>query len=461
MPSNAYYSTYTPPPQQDLNISPNVVLSCVVAGILLIYHTLGAVIHLPTPFDFLLYMASRLFGPGARETLQANFTARNSTFSLRNRAATLTGSGSGEGVIGGLWNVGNTCYQNSVLQALASLPALKPYLIAIDEGNTANALEDLIDSLNTVQIGARAETPVAAITRADGKGWGYNEQQDAQEFLQGLMGALEKEYTKVQQRRKEEKRVGLEGILLPARNGPEIVDEDDVPSPFEGLLAQRVGCLSCGYVEAIGMQPFTTLSLPIPRTITGDSTIEACLREFVALESITQVDCDKCTLLGYERDLEKILHKEGTPDSLRQTVTKRLEAVHAALESDNFSAKIPGFKKEKVSSTKTKQVMISRAPQILALHTNRSVFDMRTGMIAKNYAAIAFPINLNLGKIGVITTHERIITDPAKNMSPVISDGPEYELRAVVAHYGAHHNGHYITYRIWAGKWWKISDHEV
>ncbi|TGZ83257.1 cysteine proteinase [Ascodesmis nigricans] len=464
MPSNAYHNSYySPPPnQQDLNLSPSVVFSCVLAGVFLIYHALGSVLNLPTPFDLLLYMASHLFGPGARETLQANFTARNSAFSLRNMGSTLTGSGSGEGVVGGLWNVGNTCYQNSVLQALSSLPALKPYLVAIDEGDTANALQRLVDSLNTIQIGGRAETPAAAITRADGKGWGYNEQQDAQEFLQNLMTALEKEYVRVQKQRKEEKRVGLEGVLLPARNGPEITDEEDVPSPFEGLLAQRVGCLSCGYVEAIGMQPFTTLSLPIPRTILGDSTIEACLREFAGLEQITQVDCDKCTLLSYKAQLEKMLARDDTAEPLKQTITTRLSTINSALETDNFSVKVPGMNKSrKVSATKTKQVMISRAPKILALHTNRSVFDMHTGMIVKNYAKIEFPKTLDLGMVGVVTSHERLLIDPARNMSPPVEHGPQYELRSVVAHYGAHNNGHYITYRIWAGKWWKISDHEV
>src|SRR5690606_15209834 len=41
----------------------------------------------------------------------------------------------------------------------------------------------------------------------------------------------------------------------------------ELENPFEGLLAQRVGCLQCGYVEAIRMQTFTSLSLPMSSTV--------------------------------------------------------------------------------------------------------------------------------------------------------------------------------------------------
>lgn len=36
-----------------------------------------------------------------------------------------------------------------------------------------------------------------------------------------------------------------------------------------------------------------------------------------------------------------------------------------------------------------------------------------------------------------------------------------YDLKSVVAHYGGHHNGHYICYRKQRQQWFKISDHEV
>lgn len=36
-----------------------------------------------------------------------------------------------------------------------------------------------------------------------------------------------------------------------------------------------------------------------------------------------------------------------------------------------------------------------------------------------------------------------------------------YDLKSVVAHYGGHHNGHYVCYRKYRQQWFKISDHEV
>lgn len=89
----------------------------------------------------------------------------------------------------------------------------------------------------------------------------------------------------------------------------------------------------------------------------------------------------------------------------------------------------------------------------------------------KNHAPIGYPMRLDLGRIGVLTRFEDINLDPAVKMSPPVPEGEVegegkeseevFELRSVVCHFGGHHNGHYITYRKWAGKWWRISDHEV
>lgn len=465
MPSNSYHR---PPPhyQQDLSLSPSAVLTSVAAGLLLLYITLVSLYVLPSPVDLLLAMTSRFFGPAARETLQSNFTVRSSPLSRLARSSTLssTSASSSTGVPGGIWNTGNTCYQNSVLQALASLPHLTSYIDSITSGHTASALSSLISSLNTIQIGGYTQSLDTAISRADGKSWGYNEQQDAQEFLQRLLSILEKEHTRVAAERIESDRVGIEAALLPARLSPEPSDPADVPSPFEGLLAQRVGCLTCKYVESIGLSPFVTLSLPLPQH-RHQVTIQECLQAYVAMEHIPQVDCDKCTLLSHRQKLNSILANPSTPASLATTVKSRLASLEIAIEDDDFAAEIPGFnKRHKVSSTKTKQVMISRAPQILALHANRSVFDPMSGAVLKNHAPIVFPLRLDLGGLGVIARFENISVDPAVKMSPAEhqeGEGEVYELRSVVCHFGGHHNGHYITFRMWAGKWWRISDHDV
>ncbi|KAI5816676.1 hypothetical protein BZA77DRAFT_224261, partial [Pyronema omphalodes] len=442
----------------------------------ILYYLLSDLLRLPSGFELIARMAGVLFGPAAREKLQHVFST--SPRQVMSQVVRKPFGGKG-GSVGGLWNMGNTCYQNSVLQSLASLESLKPWLASIEDGVAAGALQDLVEELNEVTEKPRIKTASTAITQGSGgaKGWRFNEQQDAQEFLQGLMGVLEKEMAEVVKYNKEDNVIGLEGVL--DEKAPEVtVPEDSTTrSPFEGLLAQRVGCLNCGYVEGITLQPFTTLTLPIPSSWTV--TLEDCLSAFTAIEPIQGVDCDKCTLNAVQQRLKTLLTASEDPSAdpstaltpaIRETIVTRLAAINAALEEDNFTPKIPGVKLDgahKVSSTKTKQVMISRTPEILVLHTNRSTFDMNTGMMSKNHATVRFPATLNLSRF--ITSHENLSTDPGQPISVLkpVEDGDEeaqggfYGLKAIVTHYGGHHNGHYVAYRNWANRWWRISDHDV
>lgn len=164
---------------------------------------------------------------------------------------------------------------------MASLYHLKPYLASLvmsedeHELNPSGALMSLIASLNTLTPNPRASTPSAVIVHGtDSLGWSRNEQQDAQEFFQKLTGSLEKEVARFLDRRKRKSRMGLEGAVeCDVRRSVcqhPVLDSalgKGYRSPFEGLFAQRVGCLRCGYVEAISLQPFTSLSLSLPSSV--------------------------------------------------------------------------------------------------------------------------------------------------------------------------------------------------
>lgn len=94
---------------------------------------------------------------------------------------------------------------------------------------------------------------------------------------------------------------------------------------------------------------------------------------------------------------------------------------------------------------------------------NRSVFDEETGFQYKNYAAVHFPMLLDLGPwvVGsaVNEASKEVGSDVEQwTMNPRVSmvagggrpsriSGPIYELRAVIAHMGRHENGHYVCYR--------------
>lgn len=123
-----------------------------------------------------------------------------------------------------------------------------------------------------------------------------------------------------------------------------------------------------------------------------------------------------------------------------------------------------------MSVTKTKQTMLARTPKVLALHLNRSQFDINSGAILKNFAGVRVPLWMDIGAVGVVVGGRDWEVDPGKPISAPPENtesweagdkGTLYELKGLVAHYGGHQNGHYICYRKNWSWWWKISDEKV
>lgn len=465
------------------------------------------------------------------------------------RARTLSGintvfKGATNDNIPGLGNWDNSCYQNSVIQGLAALPSLSAFLDeAVSTGrkdhsrSTNYALKDIIAKLNDPKnAGKRFWTP------AELKSMSSWQQQDAQEYFSKVLDEVEKEVSR------DVKNKPVDGGLAKAVNyllerpsnsaqSEDITRRPDstsmsqsqsstsklpsfkpLPSeitslmfrnPLEGLLAQRVGCMQCGFVEGLSMIPFNCLTVPLGRQWMYD--IRSCLDDYTTLEPINGVECAKCTLLRNKEQLERLLSRPTLPpnggdrapqlpDALRKAAETRLSAVDCALEDEDFSestllkkCQIPA--KSRVTTTKSRQAVIARAPKSLVIHVNRSVFDEFTGVQRKNYADVRFPKQLDLAPwcLGTQTPRsdgqeepEQWNTDPAESMLRGDAD-PEfegtsskgsrmYELRAAITHYGRHENGHYICYKQHPytpdngvdmassprrQRWWRLSDDEV
>ncbi|THC94830.1 hypothetical protein EYZ11_005702 [Aspergillus tanneri] len=247
-------------------------------------------------------------------------------------------------------------------------------------------------------------------------------------------------------------------------------------NPLEGLLAQRVGCMKCGWTEGLSLIPFNCLTVPLGSRFQYD--VRDCLHDYMNLEPIEGVECAKCTLLHAQNQLQNLLQQieddkglgnlpesPKLSDALRTSARERLKAVQEALEEQDFTEKTLAKKchipaKNRVSSTKSRQAIIARSPKCLVIHVNRSVFDESTGMLRKNYAAVRFPKLLDLnrwclggGREGYIEKRiEKWDIDPRESMLPHLDNATDdsdrhYELRAVITHYGRHENGHYICYR--------------
>jgi ubiquitin carboxyl-terminal hydrolase 1 len=371
----------------------------------------------------------------------------------------------------GLGNWDNSCYQNSIIQSLASLPLFDKYLAhnvenmsSNDARSTHDALRNIIGRLNhSDNEGRRLWTPSVL------KSMNSWQQQDAQEYFSRIIDEVDREIAKFAKHQTTE---------LGFRHA---ADNDKMPmmwqqNPCQGLLAQRVGCTRCGYTEGLSLLPFTCLTVNLGPH--WEHNIQDCLDDYTALESIEGVECTKCTILRTKASLEQVLlnvdvnraSKPGaTADStsmstLRNTVTERLKVINEVCDAGDFSdsglyKKCNISAKSRVSSTKSKQAIVARAPHDLVIHVNRSIFDA-SGMQRKNHARVHFPIHLDIGKwcLGSdsVPAGQEVLenwnTSPTDSMLPKSGAGQlgiskSYRLQAVITHYGGHENGHYIAYR--------------
>lgn len=421
--------------------------------------------------------------------------------SLR-RASWLGGLSSTSDAPPGLGNWDNSCYQNSVLQGLSAFQSLTAYLEqsdatkSEDASTTVGSLRDLMARLNDISNnGCRIWTPAKLKSMSS---W---QQQDAQEYFSKIMDDMEKETTKAL--KTAPGTAGLQEIgsldTVKASDSVHQSTAAQTRNPLDGFLAQRVACTNCGFSEGLSMIPFNCVTVPLGRNYTY--RIEDCLNEYTSLEEITGVECARCTLLRTKSQLEQMTtgsdhfndqsvpSPTSLPPQLRELALQRLQAVEQALadgdvSDDTLNKKCQISKKSRVSSTKTRQAVVARAPQCLVVHVNRSVFDEYTGAQSKNLAEVTYPRMLNLGPWCLGTTKdvgalEEWRMNPSRSM--IGSSGndarAQYVLRAAVSHYGRHENGHYICYREHPEhikdadkgllskqtpkKWWRLSDDDV
>ncbi|KAG9250909.1 ubiquitin hydrolase [Emericellopsis atlantica] len=396
----------------------------------------------------------------------------------------------------GLGNRDNSCFQNSILQGLASLDTLPEYLANClgddtdadeDDGQkvVTQTLKTLISDLHdTSNNGRTLWTPSKLKFLST---W---TQQDAQEYFSKILDDIDKRAARAL--KASERHSGFEKYTekdkIDTDAGASDISDDSgyqshgarsrspeatsLRNPLEGLLAQRVSCVQCGHSDGLSMIPFNCLTLSLGLQQQHD--LHERLDAYSHVEAIEGVECPKCTLLKAQRLLGKLVEQmkeKGVPEAQLAEPTRRLEAVNLALEEDSFDEKTLAEKckitsQSKVTTTKTKQIVIARPPRSLAIHVNRSVFDPNTFDMVKNSAPVHFPMMLDLGPWclgstdGVKTTgrstgaadEEKWLEDPTASMvaggeQPSKLTGPIYELRAVVTHYGRHENGHYICYR--------------
>ncbi|XP_068652728.1 ubiquitin C-terminal hydrolase 22 isoform X2 [Aristolochia californica] len=317
----------------------------------------------------------------------------------------------------GLNNLGNTCFMNSVLQALLHTPPLRNYFL-VDRHNRDICRRSLpclacdIDSMfSAVYSGDRTPYSPARFLYS---WWQHSanlatyEQQDAHEFFISMLDRIHE---------KEE--------LSNSQNKGNGDCHCIAHQVFSGVLRSDVSCTVCGFTSttydpcvdiSLDMQPLPSLSeksTKMGRSV-GISTLMGCLDLFTRPERLgsdQKLYCQNC---------------EVRQDSL-------------------------------------KQMSIRRLPLVLCFHMKRFEHSPIKKMSKKIDQYLQFPFSLDMAPYlssSIIRNRfgNRIFAFDGDESDMSTELSTEFELFAVVTHSGKLEAGHYVTYLRLRNQWYKCDD---
>ncbi|KAI9491722.1 hypothetical protein BDB00DRAFT_766603 [Zychaea mexicana] len=331
--------------------------------------------------------------------------------------------------VSGLVNTGNSCFLNSCLQALSSLPCLHTYLNdhpVADQGPVTGSLLKTIRQLSKPLKRHASFRPRDIVASLLSKHVIINrEQQDAQELFQLIVGALDAEAAG----RIAAMMLGGLKFLTQFKTQQQFMLQNTT-TPFTGLLASRLSCM-CGYT-------YTT-------------TLDACLRQFTAIEYLNDAACRKCSLTNTLRTLKEQSALKPNSKKKNKKTKMLLDEIESRLKANRIEDEIAGVERT-VSPLSTKQVMFAKPPKILCLHLSRSAFHA-SGAVYKNACQILFPEYLDLAHYtttGTLCTQPNVpISSPADEEENGItsSSNTQYRLMSTIVHYGSHSYGHFVAFK--------------
>ncbi|KAF4089113.1 hypothetical protein AMELA_G00062700 [Ameiurus melas] len=307
----------------------------------------------------------------------------------------------------GLVNFGNTCYCNSVLQALYFCRPFREKVLAYKvqprrKESLLTCLADLFNSIATQKKKVGVIPPKKFISRLRRKKQLFDNymQQDAHEFLNYLLNTIADllQEEKSQERQQNGKVVqngggGGSGNGSGSNTGEAESAEKNqqtwVHDIFQGTLTNETRCLNC---EAVSSKDEDFLDLSVD--VEQNTSITHCLRGF----SNTETLCSE-----YKYYCEQCLSKQEAQKRMR----------------------------------------VKKLPMILALHLKRFKYMDQLHRYTKLSYRVVFPLELRLfNTSGDATNPDRL-----------------YDLVAVVVHCGSGPNrGHYITIVKSHGFWLLFDD---
>ncbi|XP_071846553.1 ubiquitin carboxyl-terminal hydrolase 46-like [Apostichopus japonicus] len=299
-----------------------------------------------------------------------------------------------------LVNFGNTCYCNSVLQALYFCKPFRDKILGYKsqpkkKETLLSCLADLFNNINTQKkkTGVIAPKKFVAKLKKENELFDNFLQQDAHEFLIYLLNTVA---DLLQEEKPTDKNTlkGKQGLPNGKYNGNNNETKTEptwVHDIFQGTLTNETRCLCCEGVSTRD-EDFLDLSVDVEQ----NTSITHCLREFSNTETLSQeckYYCENCCS--------------------KQEAQKRMQ--------------------------------VKKLPMILALHLKRFKFVEQYQRYTKLSYRVVFPLELRL-----LNT-----SDGAESSDKL------YDLVAVVVHSGSGPNrGHYITI-VKSHGFWLLFDDDV
>ncbi|XP_050380910.1 ubiquitin carboxyl-terminal hydrolase 27 [Argentina anserina] len=316
-------------------------------------------------------------------------------------------------LVPGLQNLGNNCFLNVILQALASCSYFQPFLQKVLEESEVMPVEDAADCVPlTLSLAALLEELCAVggdrvvlsprqVMHAIAnyiENFDLTSEQDAAEAFLHLLSSLRDEFSDFycpNQGSIVEFLVSNGRIITPKRMESQSEQEkwqQRFFGPFDGILGSILTCQTCSSQISLNFESFH--SLPLSPVLDGGATImrgftlEDCLKQFTAAERVENYHCSHCWHIAAVKYLLSMGGNEGA-----------IEEIETCPEQDSCECErlfhletLPWL--NRFSHTQ-KQISIARCPKILCIHLKRVSINV-FGELVKLQGHVSFPLVLDL-----------------------------------------------------------------
>ncbi|KAJ0040806.1 hypothetical protein Pint_27039 [Pistacia integerrima] len=314
----------------------------------------------------------------------------------------------------GLQNLGNNCFLNVILQALASCTYFKPFLQKVmeeceehDENMPLTvALAALLEELCLVAEGRVVLSPREVMLALELYVQNFNltSQQDAAEAFLHLLSSLREEFSDCYSPNQSSlvDAVATQNfrILSPKKSEDQSEQErwqKHFFGPFDGILTSILTCQSCSSQISLDYQFFHSLPLS-PVLDSGSSimfgcTLEDCLKQFVIAEQVENYRCSHCWHIAGIKYLSAMGATEVSTLLLNAIVICYVFLLRVSVSFMISTTLVRVSSKLPLSNELAHQS--DHALQILCIQLQRATMNM-FGELVKLWGHIRFPLILDL-----------------------------------------------------------------